>query len=144
MTNSKPWLWLLVASLALNVYFGVVVGTHFFRGPKGPPPGPGMMILDMAEALPEADARILRQTYEAHKAEFAQEPGPPHGFDRMRDVLAADPFGLQAFLRVESEFRANRERDGAVIGTILAEALPQMSADGRKRLANRPPPPRPR
>ncbi|MCR6632552.1 MAG: hypothetical protein NVV74_22295 [Magnetospirillum sp.] len=37
MTNSKPWLWLLVASLALNVFLGVAVGTHFFRGPKGPP-----------------------------------------------------------------------------------------------------------
>ena len=146
MTHTKPWMWLLVASLALNVFLGVTVGTHFFREPpKGPPARPGMFLLDMAESLPEDDARILRQAFEAHKGEFPGDMGPPHGFDRMRDALVAEPFDLEAFLRMESEFRANREREGAVIGLALAEALPKMSPEGRKRLAAHPPrPPRPR
>lgn len=141
MTHTKPWMWLLVASLALNVFLGVTVGTHLFRGPpKGPPPRPGMFLLDMAENLPEDDARILRQAFEAHKEEFPGDMGPP-----LRDALVAEPFDLEAFLRMESEFRANREREGAVIGMILAEALPKMSPEGRKRLAAHPPrPPKPR
>ena len=146
MTNTKPWLWLLVASVALNVFLGVTVGTHFFRDPpKGPPPRPGMMILDMAETLPPDDARILRQAFEVHREQFPPDSGTPHGFERMRDVLTAEPFDLEAYLCMESEFRASREREGAMIGALLADALPQMSPEGRKRMADRPPrPPRPR
>lgn len=146
MTNTKPWMWLLVASLALNVFLGVTVGTHFFREPpKGPPPRPGMMILDMADTLPEDDARILRQAFDAHRHEFPQDFDPARGFERMRKILTAEPFDLEAFLRMESEFRANREREGATIGAILSESLPKMTPEGRKRMAERAPRlPRPR
>lgn len=144
MTNSKPWLWLLVASLALNVFLGVSLGTHFFRGPKGPPPRPEGMLLDMAEALPEADARILRQALEARRSELSTDENPKGRFDEMRAVLSAEPFDPKAFERVSSEFRAKHERNARIIQEILTEAVPRMSPEGRKALANRPPPPRPR
>lgn len=141
MTNSKPWLWLLVASLALNVFLGVFAGTHLFRGPKEPP-RPEMMILDMAENLPEPDARILRQAFEAHKKAFPTDDDPRRGFDRMRQILSTEPFDLEAFRKASSEFRAKQDRFGATITDILADALPAMSPEGRKALANRPPRPR--
>lgn len=142
MTNTKPWLWLLVASLALNVFLGVTLSTHFFRGPKGPPPRPEQMILDMADSLPEPDARILRQSLESHRSELAGEEDQPPKGDRIREVLSSDPFDLEAFRQVTSEFHASHERTGRVITEILAEALPRMSYEGRKHLADHPPRPR--
>ncbi|MGE5517209.1 MAG: periplasmic heavy metal sensor [Bacteroidota bacterium] len=141
MTNSKPWLWLLVASLALNVFLGVSAGTRFLREPKGPPRPEGM-ILEMAEALPEADARILRQALDARRDELSPGEDPKKRFDEMRAVLRAEPFDPEAFERVSSEFRAKHERGGRIIGEILMDALPRMSPEGRKALADRPPPPR--
>lgn len=139
MTNQKPWLWLLVASLALNVFLGAAMGTHFFRGPK-PPPRPGMIVLDMAEGLPEADARILRQAYEARRSELEVNADPGRGFEEMRRAVSAEPFDSAAFLRVTSEFRARQDRMHRVTSEILADALPRLSPEGRKRLAERPPP----
>jgi uncharacterized membrane protein len=147
MTNSKPWLWLLVGSLALNAFLAVTVSTFLLRGPRpsfdGPPgpPRPDMMIRDMANELPEADARILRQAYEAHRAELA--PPPSDGFHRMEQTLQAEPFDVAAFREAAREFRANQERQHVALSDILAEALPQMSQEGRNRLAHhRRPPPR--
>lgn len=143
MTNTKPWLWLLVASLALNVFLGVSLGTHFFRGPKAPP-RPDGMLQDMAEALPEADARILRQAIEAHKSAFSERNDPKQHFDAMRQILQTEPFDPDAFARLSSEIRASHDRHSQAINDVLLEAVPKMSPEGRKALANRPPPPRPR
>lgn len=138
MINQKPWLWLLIASLALNVFLGAAMGTHFFRGPKHPP-RPGTIILDMAEALPEADARILRQAYEARRSEL-EDDTPRRNFDEIRRAMSAEPFDPAAFLRVTSEFHARQHRVHQVTDEILADALPRLSPEGRKRLAERPPP----
>lgn len=142
MTNQKPWLWLLIASLALNVFLGAAMGTHFFRGPK-PPPRPGTIILDMAEALPEADARILRQAYDARRSELEVD-NSRRGFEEMHQALSAEPFDPAAFLQVTGEFRARQDHMHRVTSEILADALPRLSPEGRKRLAEfRPPPPPP-
>lgn len=141
MISSKPTLWLLVASLALNVFLGVVIGTHLLTPP--PPPRPERMIEEMAEALPAADARILREVLNAKRDTLAEGRGDPRQFhERFRQILLTEPFDMEAFKRLESEFRANREHVGTVLGGILAEALPRMSPEGRKALADfRPPPP---
>lgn len=141
MTNSKPWMWLLVASLALNVFLGVALGTQFFRGPRNPPRPEGML-LDMAESLPEADARILRQALEARRSELPTDENTKRRFDEMRAVLSAEPFDPEAFARVSSEFRARHERNGQILGEVLVDAVTRMSPKGRKALADRPPPPR--
>ncbi|MCR6632553.1 MAG: periplasmic heavy metal sensor [Magnetospirillum sp.] len=101
------------------------------------------MILDMAQGLPEADARILRQALEAHRPELDNDEDPRLGSEQMRQVLSADPFDLEAFRRMSSQFRARQERRGEVITAIMADALPRMSPEGRRHLADHPPrPPR--
>lgn len=144
MKSSKPTLWLLVASLAGNVFFGVMTGTHFFRPPPGPP-RPERMIEEMAETLPAADARILRETLDAKRGVLTEEGDRPQEFrERVRQILLTEPFDPEAFKRLISEFHARRERTAVVLNDILAEALPRMSLEGRKTLADfRPPPPRP-
>lgn len=133
---NKKVLWLLLASLAANVFLGVAVGTSFSRGPKGPPPRPDRMLEEMASILPSSDAQILRQAMESRRGELtADEGGPPRPFEDIRRVLSAEPFDVDEFVRVNSEFRAKHERIGAIIGEVLTEALPRMSPEGRKRLA---------
>lgn len=132
---NKKILWLLLVSLAANVFLGVVVGTHAFHGPKGPPPRPERILDDMASVLPSADAQILRQAMKAHGGDLKGDGGDPRRhFDRMRQILSADPFDVAAFARVNDEFRAGQGRMIAVIGDVLTEALPRMSPAGRKRL----------
>lgn len=137
---NKKVVWLLVLSLAGNVFLGVVVGTHLARGSKGNPPRPVQMLEEMAQILPPADASILRAAMAARRTDLAEPAAPP--FQRMRQVLAAEPFDLEAFTRINREFHARNERVGAVIAQVLTEALPKMSSDGRKRLAEFRPPPK--
>lgn len=141
---NKKLLWLLLASLAANVFLGVVVGIHLSRGPKGPPPRPERILDEMADILPAEDARILRAAMEAHRNDFIEprdEPRRHH--EQMRQALVAEPFDVEAFRRATSDFRAKRERMGAHIDDVLIDALPKISPEGRKRLAEfRPPPPK--
>lgn len=141
---NKKVLWILMLSLAANVFFGVVVGTQFSRGPKGAPPRPERLLDEMAEILPPADARILRDAVDARRNDLAEPPDAPfRQHERMRQVLLAEPFDAEAFRGITSEFHARRERVGKVIGEVLTETLPKMSPEARKRLAEfRPPPPR--
>lgn len=141
---NKKVLWILMLSLAANVFFGVMVGSHFFRGPKGPPPQPAGLLEEMANVLTPTDAAILRGAMETHRNDLTEPPDARfHQHDRMRQVLLAEPFDVEAFRRINSEFHARHERMGRVIGEVLSDAVPKMSPDGRKRLAEfRPPPPK--
>ncbi|HTH16163.1 MAG TPA: periplasmic heavy metal sensor [Magnetospirillum sp.] len=138
---NKKLIWALLASLTANVFFGVVIGIHLSQGPKPPPHRPGQMLEDMVEILPPADAALLRTAMDAHRAELSEpREHPREHLERMRQALLAEPFDIQVFRQVDAEFRASRERTGAAIGEVLAEALPQMSPEGRKRLADFRPP----
>lgn len=144
MKSSKLTLWLLVASLAGNVFFGAVMSAPLFRPPPRPPQ-PERIVEEMAESLPAADARILREALDAKRGALAEEGDGPREFhERTRQVLLAEPFDPDSFRRLTSEFHARRERVGTIIGDILVEALPRMSPEGRKALADFRPPPPPR
>jgi hypothetical protein len=127
---NKKVLWILMLSLAANVFFGVMVGSQAFRGPKGPPPRPERILEEMAATLPSADAAILPD------APFRQH-------ERFRQALLAEPFDVEEFRRINDEFHARRERMGRIIDAVLSEAVPKISPEGRRRLAEfRPPRPK--
>lgn len=144
MKSLKLSLWLLVASLALNVFLAVAVGTRFFLPPPSPP-GPERIIEEMAQSLPASDAQILRAALDAHRGSLDDgKDDPRRHHERMRQILLTEPFDSEAFLNLTSEFHARRERVGEVLGEILADALPRLSPEGRKALADFRPPPPPR
>jgi|AGTN01.1.fsa_nt_gi hypothetical protein len=144
MKSLKFSLWLLVASLALNVFLGVTLGMRAFHAP--PPPRPERAIEEMARSLPAADAQILRDALNTHRGvlEGEEDDDPRQYHERMRRILLAEPFDAEAFRQMASEFHARRERVGSVLGEILADALPRMSPEGRKAMADFRPPPPPR
>lgn len=132
-------LWILTLSLAANVFFGTVIGLHLLRDPKGPPK-PERLLERLAGALPPDDARILRDAMERHGVEEPADEGfEPR--ERLRQVLLAEPFDLAAFRQVHAELKASHERIGR-IGDVMADAVPRMSPEGRRRLAEFGPPPR--
>lgn len=134
---NKKILWILLASLAVNVFLAVIVATSLSHGPKGPPPRLERMLEDMAATLPSSDALILRQAMETRRSALTGEmDNPRQHMDRLRQILSSEPFDLDTYLKANSEFRARRDHISTVMGDVLADALPKMSQEGRKRLAD--------
>lgn len=137
--------WLLVASLAANGFLAGMLLTPHPDKPFGPPPPDGLLN-HMTSVLSEHDAHILRQV--------AKEQGltdqPPDDFDdfhrRANDMMHQEHFDAAAFAQLVDEFAAKRQQAGDLIGRMLVHALPQMSLEGRRAIADlRPPrPPKPR
>jgi len=137
--------WLLVASLAANGFLAGMLLTPHPQKPFGPPPPDGLLN-HMASVLSEQDARILRQV--------AKEQGltgqPPDDFEdfhrRANEMMRQESFDAAAFAQLVDEFAVKREKAGDLIGRMLVHALPQMSLEGRRAIADlRPPgPPKPR
>lgn len=148
---SKVIPWLLFASVLVNGFLaGLLFNQH--PGPSGPPRRPGEMIEKMASVLSPADAEILRA---AAATELLSHEPPPHWemeeFRRKTaELMMAEPFDEAAFKTHMEEFRQRRERMNDGLGNILTQALPKISAEGRRRLAQlhppepMPPPPRER
>lgn len=136
--------WVLTVSLLANGFLAgmLFVHDHDRRGPPpGPPPSPFNIIERMAEDLPAADARILRDV--AHGLDMNQEEseeGAMH--DRIRTLLLAESFDTQAFQDAITEFGKKRQNAGDRVGQVLVEALPKMSLQGRRILAEMGPPPK--
>ena len=132
---SKMIPWLLLMSVLAN---GFMAGILFNRHP-GPPPHlrREAVIEQMLGVLSPPDAEILRQAAAAEPP--SKGPPPPWEMDEFRakvaSLMMAEPFDEAAFRTLFEEFRRNREQMLEGLGNILIRALPQMSAEGRRRLA---------
>ena len=128
----------LPISLAFNVFFVAVIGIHLWHRP---PPhhgrhGPHDMVEEIARTLSAADAAILRREFAPGTLPEPPRPGSPDdGLERIRQVLAAEPFdpaALDAVLRADEEH--HRQYDRAIAGARIRAAT-ALSAEGRHRLA---------
>lgn len=143
MTNSKPVLWLLILSFAVNVFLATVICVHLVGGPPFPfdRPRPIDIINDMASHLPIADASILREVAGAYRVDLEREDRPDEkGFEVVNQALRAEPFDVDAFRRALEAQRLGHEHLGTVIDRVLLEAVPRFSAEGRKMMAEHRPP----
>lgn len=131
MSRLVPWL--LIASLVVN---GFLVGLLAAGRPFMPPPGLEAIVDHFARILPDADARILRQ---AADREMTRTEGSDLSMvqfrRRMAAIMESDPFDSAGFATLTAEFRRERERRAAALDSTLAAALPRLSLEGRRRLA---------
>lgn len=128
--------WILAASLIVNGFLaGYVLSHHPGGPPPREPPRPGNLIEQMASRLPPEDARILMQ---AARDQRLLE-GPPEEFKAFRqkssELMAAEKFDAAAFRALTEEFSAKLHKNGDRVGSTLLQALPQMSLEGRRALA---------
>jgi uncharacterized membrane protein len=141
--------WLLVGSLALNLFFigtiGALAVRHYVM-PAQPaaterPRTAAARIERLAAPLPAADAEKLRGAFRAREtaAESARD-ALNRAFDRANAALRTQPFDPAQLRAALGEIRAARPGYEQVMQDIYLAAATAMSAEGRAKLADGPSP----
>lgn len=139
--------WLLLASLALNLFFVGVAGALIVRNHAAAPASSAPVdrsaaarIERLAATLPPADAEVLRGEFRARSA--AVEPARDafrRAQDTAREFLRAETFDVGALRAAMAQTRAARQALDPVLHEAIAAAAERMSPAGRKKLADWPP-----
>ena len=132
--------WLLLASLALNLFFVGATIAMLVRSPAPPDRSVSARIERLAATLPSPDAGKLRGEYIANRTALEQaRTGYDNARDTIRQALRREPFDLEAMRAAMSQTRAARQNFDQVLQSAIAAAAAQMSQDGRNKLADYPP-----
>jgi uncharacterized membrane protein len=140
MGEDRASRWLLLGSLALNLFF---IGIAIAMAVRSPPPRTWdrdvfVRTERLAERLPKADGDILlaqinanRQAIEATQNQYrnAQEA--------IRDSFRKEPFDPAARRAAMDQTRAARQNFDSALQNAFAAAAASMSQDGRAALAER-------
>ena len=134
--------WLLLGSLALNLFF-VGIGVAMAVRPHGPPSWDRNVFVRaerIASSLPAADADILRGQIKAkHDAIEDTQIKFRVAQDAIRDMLRREPFDISAVQDAMAKTRAARQNFDQTIQGVFASSASQMSPAGRQALADWPP-----
>jgi uncharacterized membrane protein len=131
--------WLLLVSLALNLFFIGATVALSVRTPAPPKWSSDIFVRveQIAAALPAADARILREGIDArHDAIDAAQNHYHDAREEIRATLRQEPFKAQSLRAAMTDTRAARQNFDQVIQAVFADAASNMSAQGRLVLAN--------
>lgn len=141
-TASAQPRWLLVASLALNLFFVGIAGAMGVR-----------YLLDTTQAvdqrndlskieriaarLPAADGDLLRAEYARQRNAVEAARNAIHAKqDKIRAALRTEPFDAAAMRTAQAESRAARESFYQVLHGVVLTAASRMSTVGRNKLAD--------
>lgn len=126
---------LLAVSLGLNLFFaGWEVTQHFGPPPYAKPhPAPETVASAIADALPPADAGILRKAFaekrlalQAARSEYLGE------IAELRRIITAEPFDRDVFVQEMDRMRATRQSERLLFGDTMRDVIPQLSPQGRQ------------
>lgn len=140
--------WLLIGSLALNLFFVGTVGALALRHIMAPPhqaEAEGLRtaaarLERLAAPLPATDAEKLRTAFRARatEAESARD-ALNRAFERIQAALRAQPFDAGPLRAAMADARAVRPLYEVVMQDILVAGASGMSPEGRAQLAEWPP-----
>lgn len=137
-----PTRWLLLGSLALNLFF---IGVAVAMAVRGPPQSAWdrnvfVRYERMAASLPPTDAALLRGQIAADRAaiEAAQTQYRARQ-ETVRETLRREPFDAEALRTAMAQSRAARQTYDVAIQGAVAVTAPQMSSAGRRAVADWPP-----
>lgn len=144
---------LLVASLALNLFFAGVALAVVMRAPHKPVSFPSPNVEDrsprvridrLAATLPMTDARLLLTRFGAANGTLVEaEAASRAAQDRAREAFLAMPFDPAAARAALSGLRDARRDVWSIVHDVIIDAAGQMSPDGRARIAAWVPPVQP-
>lgn len=136
---------LLMASLALNLFFAGVGLAVALRGPPPPPPpqaatpddrSPRVRIDRLAATLPAADARLLLDRFRAEQGRLTAAEGVSRAAqERARAALSATPFDPAAADAALADLRNARRDVWSIVHGVILGAAQGMSREGRERIA---------
>jgi uncharacterized membrane protein len=132
--------WLLLGSLALNLFFVGVALAMAIRAPAPPPrwdPNVFVRVERLAATLPPTDADLLRSAFKAHHdvietAQTNYQIARKH----IHEVLREDPFQIEHLRTAMAETRAARQAYDQVIQEVFADIAASMSSAGRHAVAD--------
>jgi len=134
--------WLLLGSLALNLFFVGVALALFVRAPSPPTWDRNIFVRveRIADTLPPADADLLRGQINANRATIEDAQTQYRAAqDQIRTALRHEPFDVEAMRAAMAKTRAARQGFDQVIQGVFAFSASQMSPAGRSALADWPP-----
>jgi uncharacterized membrane protein len=132
--------WLLLGSLALNLFFVGIAVAMFVRQPPPVDRSISTRIERLAAALPDPDAEILRRNYQANRgAVDAARAAYENSRDSIRQALRREPFDAAAMRNAMTQTRTARQNFDQLLQNVIVAASGEMSQAGRSRLADYPP-----
>jgi uncharacterized membrane protein len=141
--------WLLIGSLALNLFFigtiGALAVRHYVM-PAQPaaterPRTAASRIERLAAPLPPADADTLRATFRPRASEAEEARAALNrAFERVQAALRNEPFDPVQLRAALAEVRTTRPAYELAMQEIYLAAAGAMSPEGRARLADGPTP----
>lgn len=137
--------WLLLGSLALNLFFiGIAIALAVRPAPAPAPtswdPDVFVRMERIAGTLPPDDDAILRAQINVDRSGLSAAQSAWQG-DReaIRAVLRQEPFDATALRAAMTRTRADRQAYDQILQNLFAQAASKMSREGRLALANWPP-----
>jgi len=133
--------WLLLGSLALNLFFVGVAVAMAIRAPALPASDRNVFVRveHIADTLPPADADLLRGQITANRQLIDEAQTKYHSAQNSIHVaLRHEPFDADAMRAAMAQTRAARQAFDQVIQGVFAFSAAQMSPAGRHALADWP------
>ncbi len=134
--------WLLLGSLALNLFFVGVAVAMAIRAPAPPAWDRNVFVRveHIADTLPPPDADLLRGQINANRQLIDEAQTKYHSAqDAIHEALRHEPFDVNAMRAAMAQTRAARQTFDQVIQGVFASSAAQMSPAGRQALADWPP-----
>lgn len=134
--------WLLLGSLALNLFFVGVALAMAIRAPAPPAWDRNVFVRveHIADTLPPADADLLRGQITANRQLIDDAQRQYHtAQDQIHETLRHVPFEAEAMRAAMAKTRSARQNFDQVIQGVFAFSAAQMSQAGRSALADWPP-----
>ena len=134
--------WLLLGSLALNLFFVGVALAMVVRAPAPSYWDPNVFVRveRLAATLPPADAEILRNQISANHAAIDKAQTNHHSArQHIHEVLRQEPFDVEAMRAATAQARAARLNFDQTIQGVFADIAANITPAGRQALANWPP-----
>jgi uncharacterized membrane protein len=132
--------WLLLGSLALNLFFVGIALAIAIRSPAPVStwnPDVFVRIERVAESLPASDADLLRGEINKGRPALAAAQNAYHrSRDEIRAALRQDPFNAANLREVMARTRLARQNQDQILQNVFAAAAAKMSHAGRLALAD--------
>jgi len=134
--------WLLLGSLALNLFFVGIALAMIIRAPAPSYWDPNVLVRieRLAATLPPADAGILRNQIDANRAAIEDAQTKYHSArQHIHEVLRREPFDVEAMRAATAQTRTSRLNFDQTVQGVFADIAAKITPAGRQALANWPP-----